>query len=73
MRCQILLTVSAQGIFVYSYRIFLHPLHAYPGPFAAKFTDWYGAYHAFFRRLHFVTYHNHERYGESEERKEMQS
>ncbi|KAF2826296.1 para-aminobenzoate synthase [Ophiobolus disseminans] len=53
----------ARCVFVYSYRIFLHPLHAYPGPFVAKFTDWYGAYHALFRRLHFVTYRNHEKYG----------
>ncbi|KAF1955978.1 cytochrome P450 [Byssothecium circinans] len=50
-------------ILVYGYRIFLHPLHSLPGPFAARFTDWYGAYHAIFRRLAWVTYRNHQEYG----------
>ncbi|KAJ8065673.1 hypothetical protein OCU04_006345 [Sclerotinia nivalis] len=53
----------ARCLLVYGYRIFVHPLHSYPGLFIAKFTDWYGGYHAFFRRLHLVTYRDHQLYG----------
>ncbi|KAI9694328.1 MAG: hypothetical protein M1820_009017 [Bogoriella megaspora] len=28
-----------RSVFVYGYRIFLHPLHSLPGPFAARFSD----------------------------------
>ncbi|KUJ11448.1 cytochrome P450 [Mollisia scopiformis] len=50
-------------VLIYSYRLIYHPCHSYPGPFTAKFTDWYGAFHAFFRRLHLVTYRDHQKYG----------
>ncbi|KAF2273428.1 cytochrome P450 [Westerdykella ornata] len=50
-------------VLVYGYRIFLHPLHNIPGPFVARFSDWYGAHHAFLRRGHEVTYQNHRKYG----------
>ncbi|PVH96934.1 cytochrome P450 [Periconia macrospinosa] len=50
-------------VWVYSYRLLLHPLHSYPGPFIAKFTDWYGAYHAIRMRLHIATYNDHLKYG----------
>ncbi|KAF1951062.1 cytochrome P450 [Byssothecium circinans] len=33
------------------------------GPFVAKFTDWYGAYHAIRLQLHFATQHDHQKYG----------
>lgn len=52
-----------QFVIVYSYRILFHPLHSYPGPFIAKFTDWYGGYYAIRRQLHFVTFCDHQKYG----------
>ncbi|PSN70302.1 cytochrome P450, partial [Corynespora cassiicola Philippines] len=45
------------------YRIFFHPLLSYPGPFVAKFTDWYGGYHALRKDLHTTTHLDHEKYG----------
>ncbi|KAF2009360.1 cytochrome P450, partial [Aaosphaeria arxii CBS 175.79] len=45
------------------YRLLLHPLHKYPGPFVAKFTDLYGVYHAAKLQLHLTTYSDHQRYG----------
>ncbi|KAF2793401.1 cytochrome P450 [Melanomma pulvis-pyrius CBS 109.77] len=50
-------------VLVWSYRILFHPLHPYPGPFIAKLTDIYGAYHAFRRELHWITQRDHEKYG----------
>jgi hypothetical protein len=48
---------------VYSYRFTLHPLSKYPGPKLAVITDWYTAYYALKKRLHLVTYHDHQKYG----------
>ncbi|PVI01616.1 cytochrome P450, partial [Periconia macrospinosa] len=50
-------------IAIYSYRITLHPLSKYPGPKLAVISDWYTAYYALKRRLHLVTYHDHQKYG----------
>lgn len=32
------------------YRVFLHPLHVYPGPVLAALTDWYEAYYNIIRK-----------------------
>ncbi|KAH8728260.1 cytochrome P450 [Phaeosphaeriaceae sp. PMI808] len=52
-----------QMVVVYAYRILLHPLKDYPGPFLAKFTDIYGAFFAWKRELHRVTFEDHKKYG----------
>ncbi|KAI1455345.1 cytochrome P450 [Annulohypoxylon moriforme] len=51
------------AITVFSYRLLLHPLRAYPGPLFAKLTDLYGSYFALSKRLHLITYQNHLKYG----------
>ncbi|KAI1391783.1 cytochrome P450 [Hypoxylon trugodes] len=46
-----------------SYRLLLHPLRKYPGPFIAKLSDAYEGYFAAARRLHLKTYQDHIKYG----------
>lgn len=48
---------------VFAYRILLHPLRKYPGPFLAKLTEGYAGYYAGLQRLHLVTQRNHRKYG----------
>ncbi|KAK7184478.1 cytochrome P450 [Paraphaeosphaeria sporulosa] len=50
-------------IIIYSHRWFLNALSHEPGPFIAKFTDWYGAYHSALGQLHIRTLEAHKRYG----------
>ncbi|KAI0868739.1 cytochrome P450 [Hypoxylon argillaceum] len=45
------------------YRLLLHPLSKYPGPFLAKLTDAYAGVIAARRRLHLVAYESHEKHG----------
>ncbi|ETN41091.1 uncharacterized protein HMPREF1541_03026 [Cyphellophora europaea CBS 101466] len=49
------------GIIVH--RIHFHPLSKYPGPFLAKVTDLYAAYHAWIGDIHVDMWRQHERYG----------
>ncbi|KIW08650.1 uncharacterized protein PV09_00605 [Verruconis gallopava] len=49
------------GVIVY--RLTLHPLAKYPGPFLAKITDVYLAYHAWKGDRHLEFYRCHEKYG----------
>ncbi|TID26360.1 cytochrome P450 [Venturia nashicola] len=49
------------GVIVY--RLTLHPLAKYPGPFLAKITDIYLAYHAWKGDRHLELWRCHEKYG----------
>jgi hypothetical protein len=54
---------DGQWLVVFAYRIFLHPLSKYPGPFIAKLTEGYAGFYAGLQRLHLVTQQNHQKYG----------
>ena len=56
-----LLSLYAVGVVIY--RLTLHPLAKYPGPFLAKITDVHLAYHAWKGDRHLQFYRCHERYG----------
>ena len=47
------------------YRLTLHPLSKYPGPFLAKLTDLYAVYHAYTGDLHLDMWKCHQIYGSS--------
>ncbi|KAF1940971.1 cytochrome P450 [Clathrospora elynae] len=55
------LTLYILGVIVY--RITLHPLAKYPGPFLAKITDIYLAYYAYKGSRHLTFHRAHEQYG----------
>lgn len=46
------------------YLAFFHPLAKYPGPFLAKFTDAYGAYHGWKGDIHIDMWRAHLKYGD---------
>jgi hypothetical protein len=56
-----LLSLYAVGVVIY--RLTLHPLAKYPGPFLAKITDIHLAYHAWKGDRHLQFYRCHEKYG----------
>lgn len=45
------------------YRLIFHPLAKFPGPWVAKVTDLYAAYHAYKGDLHLVMQKSHQTYG----------
>ncbi|KUJ22174.1 cytochrome P450 [Mollisia scopiformis] len=60
----IALTYLAAHIVVFClYRVTLHPYAKYPGPFLAKFTSLYGAYHAYHGDIHLDVERCHKKYG----------
>ncbi|KAI0016102.1 cytochrome P450 [Xylariomycetidae sp. FL0641] len=48
---------------LFAYRLFLHPLRNYPGPLAARLTNFYAGFHAIRMRLHLATYEDQKIYG----------
>jgi hypothetical protein len=57
--------LAAYIVAVIAYRLTFHPLARYPGPFLAKITDLYLAYHAWKGDRHLEFYRCHEKYGAS--------
>jgi hypothetical protein len=55
--------LAAYVFAVIVYRLTLHPLARYPGPFLAKFTDLHLAYHAWKGDRHLEFSRCHEKYG----------
>ncbi|KAI1208484.1 cytochrome P450 [Annulohypoxylon truncatum] len=55
--------IASYFLAVVSYRLLLHPLSRYPGPFLAKLSDAYPGFYAFRRRLHLTTQRDHQKYG----------
>ncbi|KAK8127179.1 Isotrichodermin C-15 hydroxylase [Apiospora sp. TS-2023a] len=56
-------TFALSLVFAASYRLLLHPLRRYPGPFLAKLTDAYAGLFAARKRLHLVVLGLHEKHG----------
>jgi hypothetical protein len=50
-------------LFIWGYRLFLHPLGGCPGPFLARLSDFHVGYHVLNQRLHLQTFQDHEKYG----------
>jgi hypothetical protein len=69
LECPMLLVQAVFATFVLLifgiifYRLTFHPLAKYPGPFLAKFTDLYLAYHAWKGDRHLLFWQCHEKYG----------
>ncbi|KAI1272216.1 benzoate 4-monooxygenase cytochrome P450 [Xylaria sp. FL0933] len=57
------LLVISYCLSLFGYRLLLHPLSKYPGPFVAKLTDAYGGFYSFKRNLHLRTLRDHQQYG----------
>jgi hypothetical protein len=49
---------------LFIYRLYFHPLAKYPGPFLAKITSLYSAYHGYIRDIHIDVQACHEKYGD---------
>ncbi|KAI9755042.1 MAG: hypothetical protein M4579_004445 [Chaenotheca gracillima] len=50
-------------LLVVAYRLTLHPLAGYPGPFFARITDWYNVYYCWSGTRHLEFYRIHQKYG----------
>ncbi|KAI0110922.1 cytochrome P450 [Nemania sp. FL0031] len=58
-----LITLATSVFLLFTYRLQLHPLRAFPGPIVAKLTDAYNGYFSFRKRLHLTTLEDHSTYG----------
>ncbi|KAH7325866.1 cytochrome P450 [Stachybotrys elegans] len=58
-----LLFLATYWLLIWAYRLLLHPLSRYPGPFLAKLSDFHVGYHVLNQRLHLQTFRDHEKYG----------
>jgi cytochrome P450 len=58
-----LTTLCTQILLVVLYRLTLHPLASYPGPFLAKLTSLYDTYHCFKKDRHHEQLRLHAKYG----------
>ncbi|EON68271.1 hypothetical protein W97_07529 [Coniosporium apollinis CBS 100218] len=45
------------------YRVTLHPLAKYPGPFLQRISDWPLVFHCYGGNRHIIEYQNHQKYG----------
>ncbi|GAP83066.2 putative benzoate 4-monooxygenase cytochrome P450 protein [Rosellinia necatrix] len=55
--------VTLYVLLLFSYRLLLHPLRGFPGPFAAKLSHIYGGACALAQNTHLKVHQNHLRYG----------
>lgn len=62
----VIVDVQSQYVAVIIYRLTLHPLAKYPGPFFSKISDWSIVYHATTGNRHLQQLKEHETYGEVE-------
>ncbi|KAJ6035840.1 hypothetical protein N7540_000119 [Penicillium herquei] len=64
LRTRPLVNLLLETLFaVIIYRLTLHPLAGYPGPWLAAATDWYNIYYCFTGDRHLDFYRLHEKYG----------
>ncbi|KAI0138459.1 hypothetical protein BJ166DRAFT_544431 [Pestalotiopsis sp. NC0098] len=62
-----LIALASYYALILSYRVLLHPLRKYPGPFLASLSEAYEGVYAIKKCGHLNTYYNHLRYGERHE------
>ncbi|KAI0451239.1 cytochrome P450 [Xylaria acuta] len=55
--------LTLYALLLFSYRLLLHPLRGFPGPFAAKLSHIYGGACALAQNTHLKIYQNHLQYG----------
>jgi hypothetical protein len=54
---------STKIVLISIYRLTLHPLAKYPGPFLDRISDWPLVFHCYNGNRHLVEYRNHQKYG----------